>query len=98
MPSSHTPRRVVSLQPSATVTLAAVGELDRVVACTKYCADVVPEITLRPPLILTSSSPLCLSRRRQASKYLSGEAASWAFRQRLSLIFIRTSLSSPVPS
>jgi iron complex transport system substrate-binding protein len=40
----HTPRRIVSLQPSATVILAAVGELDRIVACTKYCADVCPDI------------------------------------------------------
>jgi iron complex transport system substrate-binding protein len=32
------------LQPSATVILARVGALDRVVACTKYCADVVPEL------------------------------------------------------
>jgi iron complex transport system substrate-binding protein len=55
MPSSHTPRRIVSLQPSATVILAFVGELDRVVACTKYCADVVPEITLRPRIILADS-------------------------------------------
>jgi iron complex transport system substrate-binding protein len=55
MPSSHTPRRIVSLQPSATVILAAIGELDRVVACTKYCADVVPEITLRPRIILGDS-------------------------------------------
>jgi iron complex transport system substrate-binding protein len=55
MPSSHTPRRIVSLQPSATVILAAVGELNRVVACTKYCADVVPEITLRPRIILADS-------------------------------------------
>ena len=55
MPSSHTPRRIVSLQPSATVILAAIGELDRVVACTKYCADVVPEITLRPRIILADS-------------------------------------------
>jgi iron complex transport system substrate-binding protein len=55
MPSSHTPRRIVSLQPSATVILAAVGELDRVVACTKYCAEVVPEITLRPRTILADS-------------------------------------------
>jgi iron complex transport system substrate-binding protein len=55
MPSSYTPRRIVSLQPSATVILAAVGELDRVVACTKYCADVVPEITLRPRIILADS-------------------------------------------
>jgi iron complex transport system substrate-binding protein len=42
--SGHSPRRIASLQPSATVILAAVGELHRVVACTKYCADVVPEI------------------------------------------------------
>jgi iron complex transport system substrate-binding protein len=55
MPSSHTPRRIVSLQPSATVILAAVGELDRVVACTKYCADVVPELALRHPIILADS-------------------------------------------
>jgi iron complex transport system substrate-binding protein len=32
---------VVSLQPSATVILAAIGKLDCVVACTKYCADVL---------------------------------------------------------
>ena len=55
MPSSHTPRRIISLQPSATVILAAIRELDRVVACTKYCADVVPEITLRPRIILADS-------------------------------------------
>jgi iron complex transport system substrate-binding protein len=40
----HAPRRIASLQPSATVILAALGELDRVVACTKYCTDVVPEV------------------------------------------------------
>ena len=39
-----TPQRVVCLQPSATVILAAIGRLDRVVACTKYCADVCPEV------------------------------------------------------
>jgi iron complex transport system substrate-binding protein len=44
MTSDHTPQRVVCLQPSATVILAAVGRLDRVVACTKYCADVCPEV------------------------------------------------------
>ena len=44
MSPDHTPQRVVSLQPSATVILAAIGRLDRVVACTKYCADVCPEI------------------------------------------------------
>jgi iron complex transport system substrate-binding protein len=43
MPSSHTPRRIACLQPSATVILNELGELGRVVACTKYCVDVVPE-------------------------------------------------------
>jgi len=55
MSSVHTPLRIASLQPSATVILAAVGELNRVVACTKYCADVVPEITARPRTILADS-------------------------------------------
>jgi iron complex transport system substrate-binding protein len=44
MPDSRTPRRIACLQPSATVILASVGELNRVVACTKYCVDVVPEL------------------------------------------------------
>jgi iron complex transport system substrate-binding protein len=44
VPSDHAPHRIVSLQPSATVILAAIGKLDFVVACTKYCADVCPEV------------------------------------------------------
>jgi iron complex transport system substrate-binding protein len=36
-------KRVVSLQPSATTIVAALGALDRVVACTRYCVDVCPE-------------------------------------------------------
>jgi len=40
----YTPQRVVSLQPSASVILAAIGRLDRVVACTRYCVDVCPAI------------------------------------------------------
>src|SRR4051812_50115324 len=38
------PRRIVSLQPSATVMLKSLGALDRVIACTKYCVDVCPEV------------------------------------------------------
>jgi len=38
------PRRIVSLQPSATVMLKSLGALDRLVACTKYCLDVCPEV------------------------------------------------------
>src|SRR6266478_2143024 len=55
MPNFHTPRRIACLQPSATVILAAIGELDRVIACTKYCADVVPEIASQPRTILADS-------------------------------------------
>jgi iron complex transport system substrate-binding protein len=52
VPDSHNPQRIACLQPSATVILASVGALDRIVACTKYCADVVPELrsTLRSEL------------------------------------------------
>jgi iron complex transport system substrate-binding protein len=55
MASSHTPQRIVCLQPSATVILAAIGEIDRVVACTKYCAEVVPEILHSSRAILADS-------------------------------------------
>ena len=44
MPESLIPRRVVSLQPSITVTLRDLGLLDRLAACTKYCLDVCPEL------------------------------------------------------
>jgi iron complex transport system substrate-binding protein len=51
----HTPRRIACLQPSATVILASLGELDRVVACTKYCADVVPEALQGNRLVIADS-------------------------------------------
>ncbi|HYM77404.1 MAG TPA: ABC transporter substrate-binding protein [Candidatus Dormibacteraeota bacterium] len=55
MSSDHTPRRIACLQPSATVILEAVGELDRVVACTRYCADVVPAVADGSRAILADS-------------------------------------------
>ena len=55
MPVDHTPRRIACLQPSATVILHAMDELDRVVACTRYCADVVPEIADGSRVILHDS-------------------------------------------
>jgi iron complex transport system substrate-binding protein len=55
MPTSHAPRRIACLQPSATVILAAVGALDRVVACTKYCAEVVPELDISSRLVIADS-------------------------------------------
>lgn len=43
------------MQPSATVILAAVGKLDCIVACTKYCADVCPEISQHGVTIVADS-------------------------------------------
>jgi iron complex transport system substrate-binding protein len=45
----------VCLQPSATVILAAIGQLDRVVACTRYCADVCPEVLQSGRAIIADS-------------------------------------------
>ena len=54
-PAQYSPRRVVSLQPSATVTLRDLGLLDRLVACTKYCIDVCPELAERSAIIVADS-------------------------------------------
>ena len=40
----YLPQRIVSLQPSATVTLAGLGLATRVVACTRWCVEVCPEM------------------------------------------------------
>jgi iron complex transport system substrate-binding protein len=53
--ANYTPQRVVSLQPSATVTLRDLGLLDRLVACTKYCVDVCPEVGDGSRLIVADS-------------------------------------------
>lgn len=55
MPTGNAPRRIACLQPSATVILDAVGELDRVIACTRYCADVVPGVATGSRVILADS-------------------------------------------
>jgi iron complex transport system substrate-binding protein len=55
MSSDHTPKRVVSLQPSATVILSSIGKLGRLVACTKYCAAVCPQVTQQECSIVSDS-------------------------------------------
>jgi len=55
MTTDYTPRRVVSLQPSATVILKELGQLDRLVACTRYCADVCPEVRAGDRLMVADS-------------------------------------------
>ncbi|MGH9513730.1 MAG: ABC transporter substrate-binding protein [Terriglobales bacterium] len=61
MVPNHTPARIACLQPSATVILAAVRELDCIVACTKYCVDVCPEILSgkRPVIVAESWTANC---------------------------------------
>lgn len=51
----HTAQRIACLQPSATVILDAIGELERVVACTRYCVDVVPAVRDGERVILADS-------------------------------------------
>ena len=55
MPENYLPQRVVSLQPSITVTLRDLGLLDRLAACTKYCREVCPEIEKGPCTIVEDS-------------------------------------------
>jgi iron complex transport system substrate-binding protein len=55
MPENYLPRRVVSLQPSVTVTLRDLGALERLVACTKYCLDICPEVRETGCLIVEDS-------------------------------------------
>jgi iron complex transport system substrate-binding protein len=47
--------RIASLQPSITVTLAALGKLGRICACTKYCLEALPELAAQNLHILHDS-------------------------------------------
>ena len=47
--------RIASLQPSISITLAALGQLDTLCACTKYCLEALPELTTRNHSILQDS-------------------------------------------
>jgi iron complex transport system substrate-binding protein len=55
MPETPIPQRVVSLQPSITVTLRDLGLLDRLAACTKYCLDPCPELKNTDCLVVEDS-------------------------------------------
>src|SRR5271154_6616658 len=47
--------RIASLQPSITITLAALNRLDTLCACTKYCLEALPELATRNLQILHDS-------------------------------------------
>jgi len=51
---NYFPGRVVSLQPNATVVLRDLGKLDCLVACTKYCAEVCPEVRGKTAIVADS--------------------------------------------
>jgi iron complex transport system substrate-binding protein len=55
MLEKYAPQRVVSLQPSVTVTLRDLGLLHKLAACTKYCADICPEVRQTGCLIIEDS-------------------------------------------
>jgi iron complex transport system substrate-binding protein len=55
MPENYLPQRIVSLQPSITVTLRDLGLLDKLVACTKYCLDICPELSHEKYLVVEDS-------------------------------------------
>ena len=55
MSFEYVPQRVVSLQPSATVILRDLGKLGSLVACTKYCIEVCPEIEAQDKVIVADS-------------------------------------------
>jgi iron complex transport system substrate-binding protein len=67
MPEKLVPQRVVSLQPSVTVTLRDLELLDRLVACTKYCVDVCPEV-LKTGCIIVEDSWSAKADQIMASK------------------------------
>ncbi len=47
--------RIASLQPSVTLTLASLGRLDLLCACTKYCIEAMPELAARGLPVLHDS-------------------------------------------
>lgn len=56
-PDTAAPRalRIASLQPSITLTLERLGQLDALVACTRYCLQAVPELRGRPLRVVADS-------------------------------------------
>jgi iron complex transport system substrate-binding protein len=49
------PQRIACLQPSATATIARLGLLHRVVACTRWCRDLTPEISRSGATVVSDS-------------------------------------------
>ena len=47
--------RIASLQPSITITLAALNKLGHLCACTKYCLEALPELAAQNPHVLHDS-------------------------------------------
>jgi len=80
MPENLIPQRVVSLQPSVTVTLRDLGLLDRLVACTKYCVDVCPEVLETGCIIVEDSWSAKADQIMAARPDLVIASGSWAWK------------------
>jgi iron complex transport system substrate-binding protein len=66
MAGASNPHRIVSLQPSVTLTLRELGKLHLLVACTKYCAAVCPEVKERNIPLVADSWTAQVDQIRQA--------------------------------
>lgn len=53
--ADHFPRRIACLQPSASLIVAQLGLADRVVACTRHCAELCPDVMAVNPLVVEDS-------------------------------------------
>ncbi len=66
MGSRPTPHHIVSLQPSVTIILHELGKLERVAACTKYCAAICAQVKERNISIVADSWTAQAEQIRQA--------------------------------
>lgn len=55
MKSKQPAPRIASLQPSVTLTLERLGRLDCLVACTRYCVELLPELREAPVRVVEDS-------------------------------------------
>ncbi len=47
--------RIASLQPSISITLRDLGQIDQICACTKYCVEALPELAAKGVPVLADS-------------------------------------------
>jgi iron complex transport system substrate-binding protein len=53
--TEYFPQRIACLQPSATLIVSQLGLAGQIVACTRHCAELCPEIAEHQPLVVEDS-------------------------------------------